>query len=104
LFARNWHHGGFYSWFAREAKVQSLFHDLNPLTFRSGYAGADAWGVLIYPWDSLEPRLRNMTRDFNCEPIDAMPVHFGTSLVQVFHFYACYGKPQLAELKAAAES
>ncbi len=103
LFARNWHHGGLYAWFAEDATVLSLFHDLNPLTFRAGYAGADAWGVLVYPWDSLEPRLENMTRDFNCEPIDAMPVYFGASLVQVFHFYACYGKPQLAELKAQAE-
>ena len=104
LFARNWHHGGLYAWFAEEATVLSLFHDLNPLTFRAGYAGADAWGVLIYPWDSREPRLTNMTRDFDCEPIDALPVYFGESLLQVFHFYACYGKPQLADLKTQAES
>jgi hypothetical protein len=91
LLARNWHHAGLVEWYA-DQPVQNLFHDLNPINLRTGLSDRETWGVLIYPWDSELPRMENMARDFDCQPIDSMPVHHGESLVQVFHFYACYSR------------
>jgi hypothetical protein len=91
LLARNWHHAGLIEWYAGQ-EAQNLFHDLNPINLRTGLSDKETWGVLIYPWDSLTPRMENMARDFDCQPIDAMPVYHGRSLVQVFHFYACHSR------------
>jgi 4-amino-4-deoxy-L-arabinose transferase-like glycosyltransferase len=92
LLARNWHHAGLLEWYAEGVPLRNLFHDLNPSSFRNGLSDASTWGVLIYPWDSLEPRLENLTRDFDCSPLEAMPARHGSNLVQVFHFYACYSR------------
>jgi hypothetical protein len=90
LLARNWHHAGLLAWYAPQTPVRNLFHDFNPYNFRHGLSDDDTWGVLIYPRGSHEPRLKDLTRDFDCTPIDALPVYFGRSLVQTFHYYACY--------------
>lgn len=92
LLARNWHHAGLIEWYAKEVPVRNLFHDFNPSNLRNGLSDESTWGVLIYPWDSLEPRIENLTRNFDCTPLEAMPVRHGDSLVQVFHFYACYSR------------
>ena len=70
----------------------NLFRDLNPHNLKQGYPSDQTWGVLVYPRAGMEPRGADLTRDFDCRPIDALPVHFGSSLVQVFHFYACYSQ------------
>jgi hypothetical protein len=90
LLARNWHHAGLLAWYAEGTPVVNLFHDLNPHNFANGLSGPETWGVLVYPRASREPRLKDLTRDFDCTPIDALPVRRGESLLQVFHFYACY--------------
>ncbi|HEY5645632.1 MAG TPA: glycosyltransferase family 39 protein [Pseudomonadales bacterium] len=92
LLARNWHHAGLLAWYAPGVPVMNLFHDLNPHNLKTGYSDASTWGVLVYPRADAEPRLADLTRDFDCSPIDALPVHFGRSLVQVFHYYACYSR------------
>jgi 4-amino-4-deoxy-L-arabinose transferase-like glycosyltransferase len=92
LLARNWHHAGLLAWYAPEAGVRNLFLDLNPHNLENGYPDHDTWGVLVYPRASHEPRGKDLTRDFDCTPIDATPAFFGDSLVQVFHYYACYSK------------
>jgi len=92
LLARNWHNAGLLAWYAPQTQIRNLFDDINPYNFRYGVADHDTWGVLVYPRTSNEPRLKDLTRDFNCEPIDALPAYFGNSLVQTFHYYACYSK------------
>lgn len=92
LLARNWHHAGLIDWYARDVPVLNLFHDLNPHNFRTGLSDEHTWGILIYPRDSRQPRLTDLTRDFDCEPMEALPAYFGQSLVQVFHLYACYSR------------
>lgn len=92
LLARNWHHAGLLSWYAPDAEVRTLFLDLNPHNVHVGYADHVSWGVLVYPRATRDPYWKNLTRDFDCQPIDALPVHFGESLVRVFHFYACESK------------
>jgi len=92
LLARNWHHGRLLAWYAPDVAVQNLFHDLNPHNVRHGYSDHNSWGVLVYPRNAHEPRGDNLTRDFDCQPIDALPVYFGGSLLQVFHYYRCYSK------------
>lgn len=92
LLARNWHHAGLLEWYADGVPLKNLFHDFNPSNLRNGLSDTTTWGVLIYPYDSPEPRLENLTRDFECTPIDSMPARHGESLLQVFHFYACYSR------------
>ncbi|MGE0625614.1 MAG: glycosyltransferase family 39 protein [Pseudomonadales bacterium] len=92
LLARNWHHAGLLAWYAPDVPVLNLFHDLNPHNLMRGYSDRNTWGVLVYPRADLEPRGEDLTRDFACSPLEAMPVYFGRSLVQVFHFYACYSR------------
>jgi hypothetical protein len=92
LLARNWHHAGLLSWYAPEAEVRTLFLDLNPHNALVGYADDTTWGVLVYPRDTRDPYWVNLTRDFDCEPVDALPIHFGQSLLRVFHFYTCVSK------------
>lgn len=92
LLARNWHHAGLLAWYAADVPVMNLFHDLNPHNEKMGYTDHRTWGVLVYPRADLLPRGADLTRDFDCQPIDALPVHHGRSLVQVFHFYACYSR------------
>ncbi len=92
LLARNWHHAGLFEWYAGDVPLKNLFHDLNPSNFRNGLSDAGTWGVLIYPYDDPEPRMEDLTRDFDCNPIDSMRASHGGSLVQVFHFYACYSR------------
>jgi hypothetical protein len=92
LLARNWHHAGLLGWYAPDVKVLNLLHDLNPYNQMSGYSDRDTWGILVYPRADREPRVTNLGRDFDCSPVDALPVYFGKSLVQVFHFYACYSQ------------
>ena len=92
LLARNWHHAGLFEWYGPGVPLKNLFADLNPSNLRNGLADTETWGVLIYPWDSPEPRLENLTRDFDCQPIESMPAYHGDSLVQVFHFYACHSR------------
>jgi len=92
LLARNWHHAGLIEWYAREVPIRNLFHDFNPSNLRNGLSNESTWGILIYPWDALEPRTKNLTRDFDCTPLESMPARHGDSLVQVFHFYACYSR------------
>lgn len=92
LLARNWHHAGLFEWYAGDVALRNLFDDLNPSNFRNGLAGPDTWGVLIYPYDAHEPRTENLTRDFDCTAMESMPVLHGESLVQMFHFYACYSR------------
>lgn len=91
LLARNWHHAGLIEWYAR-SRTMNLFHDFNPINLRTGLSDERTWGVLIYPYDSPSPRMENMARDFDCQPLESMPVHHGDSLVQIFHFYACYSR------------
>ena len=92
LLARNWHHAGLIEWYGGSAPLQNLFHDLNPSNLRNGLSDTGTWGVLIYPWDAVEPRLENLTRDFDCQPMEAMPAYHGGNLLQVFHFYACHSR------------
>ncbi len=92
LLARNWHHAGLFEWYAEGVPLKNLFHDFNPSNFRNGLSDSESWGVLIYPYDSHEPRGEDLTRDFECTPLDSMPALHGESLVQVFHFYACYAR------------
>lgn len=92
LLARNWHHAGLIEWYAGDVPLKNLFHDLNPSNFRNGLSDNASWGVLIYPYDSHAPRMEDLTRDFDCRPVDSMPVFHGNSLVKIFHFYACYSR------------
>ncbi len=89
LLARNWHHAGLIEWYSGR-KTMNLFDDLNPINLRTGLSDENTWGVLVYPWDSLSPRMKDMTRDFDCQPVESLPVYHGESLVEVFHFYACH--------------
>ncbi len=106
LLARNWHHAGLIDWYTPGVRVMNLFHDLNPINFRTGLSDHRTWGVLIYPRDSFEPRMTDLTRDFDCEPREALPAYHGNSLVQVYHLYACYsrlpGSPISGKPKQAA--
>ncbi len=92
LLARNWHHAGLLAWYAPDVPVMNLFHDLNPYNLKTGYSDQNTWGVLVYPRLDPEPRGADLTRDFDCRPIEALPTYYGRSLVQVFHFYACYSR------------
>ena len=92
LLARNWHQARLLSWYVPEASVRNLFTDINPHNLKHGVADHQTWGVLVYPRSDREPRLDNLTRDFDCAPVESLPVFFGKSLVQVFHYYACYSK------------
>ncbi len=92
ILARNWHHVGFLAWYLPEVRVMNLFRDLNPHNQKTGYPDHRTWGMLVYPRYSWQPRLKDLTRDFDCEPIDSQPALFGRSLARVFHFYACYSR------------
>jgi hypothetical protein len=92
LLARNWHHAGLVEWYAKDVPLKNLFHDFNPSNLRNGLSDTATWGVLVYPYDSHEPRMRDLTRDFDCQPMEAVPAMHGQSLVQVFHLYACYSR------------
>ena len=92
LLARNWHHARLLSWYLPDAPVRNLFTDINPPNLQHGVADHQTWGVLVYPRSDRQPRLDNLTRDFDCTPVDSRPAYFGESLVQVFHYYACYSK------------
>ena len=92
LLARNWHHAGLLGWYAPDVKVLNVLHDLNPYNEMSGYSDHDTWGILVYPSTDREPRITILAPDFDCSPVDALPAYFGSSLVQVFHFYACYSR------------
>jgi hypothetical protein len=92
LLARNWHHAGLIEWYAEGVPLKNLFHDFNPSNLRNGLSDAETWGVLVYPYDSEQPRMDNLTRDFDCTPLEALPARHGGSLVQVFHLYACYSR------------
>ena len=92
LLARNWHHAGLIEWYADDVPLKNLFHDVNPSNFRNGLSDSTTWGVLVYPYDSHEPRMEDLTRDFDCQPMEKVPALHGRSLVQVFHLYACYSR------------
>jgi hypothetical protein len=92
LLARNWHHAGLLAWYVPDSTVKNLFQDLNPHNFRQGVADHSTWGILVYPRKSDEPRLTDLTRDFDCTPFEQLAVEYGDSLLQTFHYYECYSK------------
>ena len=68
----------------------NVLDKFSPYTFMFGDARGVQEGILVYPSRSAEPRTASyLWPGFDCQPVAAMPAHFGRSLAHVFHFYRC---------------